>query len=410
MKKLLTIWAAALALLGLMAAPALAAGYPVYFGGELIGTAEVSQNTTMLPMRVIFEACNAQVDWYPVGKQIVATKADNGHKISLRVGSKTAMDDSDKTEYQLAVAPYVKGGVTYVPVRFVAEALGCDVKWLPDKKRVEIKAANLLAISGVEGDLQFDPNTGEIYRGGSLLTQAPLLSSGNWPNAAEGSMTIGGNYLVDLVYVVSGAITVQEHEYVWINAATGQSYAVIEKPWLADNHAPFFNGDKIWLAGDNQAYLIDDKAGKLIKEYDLQSYIASYNAEHNNNDNALVVWADDDYALLRNDYNTWWALLDLRMDEVRRIDGELLTAEVKQQVNEILWPLIKDYPLREDYAADEEYTEFFWGVLAKWYSQIDAHLVLDFVEAKGNILNFTITVYGENFAEKGSVPISYQYK
>lgn len=87
----------------------------------------------MVPFRAIAEALGAEVT-YDAGK--ITAKKD-GETLSFALGGKqlTITDDSTgKVIKTTAVdsAPYKKGGRTYVPVRFFAEAFGLTVQWDQD--------------------------------------------------------------------------------------------------------------------------------------------------------------------------------------------------------------------------------------------------------------------------------------
>lgn len=58
-------------------------------------------------------------------------------KIVLKIDSKTAKVDGKQIE--LDVAPIIKNGRTLVPIRFISEALGCDVEWDNLTREVIIK-------------------------------------------------------------------------------------------------------------------------------------------------------------------------------------------------------------------------------------------------------------------------------
>ncbi len=51
------------------------------------------------------------------------------HQMLLRLGSKTLISDS--TLIEMDVAPFAQNNRTWVPLRFVSEALGADVEWYP---------------------------------------------------------------------------------------------------------------------------------------------------------------------------------------------------------------------------------------------------------------------------------------
>ena len=86
----------------------------------------------MVPFRAIAEVLGAEVD-YNAG---AITAKKNGETLSFALGGKqlTVTDSAGKTvkTVQLDTAPYKKGGRTYVPVRFFAEAFGLTVQWDQD--------------------------------------------------------------------------------------------------------------------------------------------------------------------------------------------------------------------------------------------------------------------------------------
>ena len=86
----------------------------------------------MVPFRAIAEVLGTEVT-YDAGK-ITAKKG--GETLSFALGGKqlTVTDSAGKTvkTVQLDTAPYKKGGRTYVPVRFFAEAFGLTVQWDQD--------------------------------------------------------------------------------------------------------------------------------------------------------------------------------------------------------------------------------------------------------------------------------------
>lgn len=86
----------------------------------------VENGTTLVPMRVIFETLGAKVDYDNTTKQITATKDDI--IIRLTLNSPTAyVNGQAKT---LAVPAKAVNGRTLVPLRFISEALGEDVKYV----------------------------------------------------------------------------------------------------------------------------------------------------------------------------------------------------------------------------------------------------------------------------------------
>ncbi|MEW4371082.1 copper amine oxidase N-terminal domain-containing protein [Paenibacillus kandeliae] len=85
----------------------------------------MSGSRTMVPLRGVFEALNANVGWKQSTRTVTATK--NGTTITLPLGSKTAVINGKNTS--LDVPAKVIKGRTMVPLRFVSEALGNKVGW-----------------------------------------------------------------------------------------------------------------------------------------------------------------------------------------------------------------------------------------------------------------------------------------
>jgi len=89
---------------------------------------------TMVPMRVIFEALGAEINWNDRTRTITATR-DN-LTIVATIGSRTMTVNGVRTE--MDVAPTVIDGRTLVPVRFVSEAFGTEVEWDANTRIVSI--------------------------------------------------------------------------------------------------------------------------------------------------------------------------------------------------------------------------------------------------------------------------------
>ncbi|KAF6579026.1 TolC family protein [Paenibacillus sp. EKM212P] len=85
----------------------------------------VSQNTTLVPLRGVFESLGAKVDWDSKAKKVTASKNDD--TLTLNVGSKLAYKNSNPV--QLDAATQIQKGQVLVPLRFVSQSLGAKVNW-----------------------------------------------------------------------------------------------------------------------------------------------------------------------------------------------------------------------------------------------------------------------------------------
>jgi hypothetical protein len=109
----------------------------VYVDGSLLVTEtpdELTAGRTMVPMRGIFEALGAQVEWDALNRAITATRGSA--KIMLTVGQTSAQVNGNLVT--LEAAPELVNNSVRVPLRFVSEALGDQVNWNAETKTILI--------------------------------------------------------------------------------------------------------------------------------------------------------------------------------------------------------------------------------------------------------------------------------
>lgn len=90
--------------------------------------------TTLVPMRAFFEKLGAEVEWIQETKTIIAKTSET--LIELGIDRKIAKKDGK--DIVLAVEPKLINKSTYVPLRFVAEALNFEVDWNGPNKIISI--------------------------------------------------------------------------------------------------------------------------------------------------------------------------------------------------------------------------------------------------------------------------------
>lgn len=99
----------------------------------------IKNGRTMVPMRKIFEALNAKVEWEGTTQTITATKDDI--EIILQINNAIMKDNG--IDEALDVAPVIVDGSTFVPIRAVSQSLKADVKWLVHNQSVYINSPEL---------------------------------------------------------------------------------------------------------------------------------------------------------------------------------------------------------------------------------------------------------------------------
>jgi len=94
----------------------------------------VQDGSTLAPLRAVFEAMGAEVEWDAATKTIAARKGEA--QITLQIGSRTAYRNGRPIE--LEAPAQLVGGFTMVPARFVGEAFGGSVEWDGRSRTVRI--------------------------------------------------------------------------------------------------------------------------------------------------------------------------------------------------------------------------------------------------------------------------------
>ena len=89
---------------------------------------------TMVPLRTIFEALGAEIEWENTTRTVYAEKDDI--VVECSIGNNLMYVNGDV--HTMDVAPIIVDGRTLVPARFVAESFGCDVGWDPSTRTVYI--------------------------------------------------------------------------------------------------------------------------------------------------------------------------------------------------------------------------------------------------------------------------------
>lgn len=101
---------------------------------------EIMNGRTMVPMRAVFEALGADVNWIGEEQMIIAT---SGNKIIvLKIGASILnycdVSTQENKNITLDVSPLIKEGRTLIPLRAVSEALGANVDWNGETRAITI--------------------------------------------------------------------------------------------------------------------------------------------------------------------------------------------------------------------------------------------------------------------------------
>lgn len=109
----------------------------VYINGtplSLVDKPFLSSGRTLVPMRAFFEALGASVYWDT--RTQTAIGIENAIEVRIPIGS--TKPKVNNIETPIDVAARIISGRTYIPLRFVSEALGAEVFWEPSTKIIYI--------------------------------------------------------------------------------------------------------------------------------------------------------------------------------------------------------------------------------------------------------------------------------
>jgi hypothetical protein len=107
-------------------------GRPIEFEGT---QPKMVNNSVLVPLRGVFEEMGATVRWNQARQQVTAIQGDK--KIRLVIGEHTASIDGRSV--RLNTPATVVNGSTLVPLRFLSEALGAQVRWNPNRMMVMVR-------------------------------------------------------------------------------------------------------------------------------------------------------------------------------------------------------------------------------------------------------------------------------
>jgi hypothetical protein len=132
----------------------------------------------MVPVRGVFEKMDGTVVWDPREKSVSGSRQGGDNRFQMQINNKQAMVGGDQTT--LDAPPRLMGGTTYVPLRFVSEALGAQVRYDSTTRSVQITPAMQQRTQVAQAS------------GTPPLSDAPSQTLTPGQNSGESSGTAGG--------------------------------------------------------------------------------------------------------------------------------------------------------------------------------------------------------------------------
>lgn len=164
----------------------------VMLNGTMIAFAdaypEMKNGRTMVPIRAIAEALGAKVE-YLEGKVVQITQGATALTLSIGGDTVKAVTGSAAEELKMDAVSYVRANRTYVPLRFVSQALGLTVHWDATHRTVVLLDQEAIA---AKLDGQFTVLNGFLAHQAALY-QTPKRVDSRFAIAVEIIDSINGN-------------------------------------------------------------------------------------------------------------------------------------------------------------------------------------------------------------------------
>ncbi|MFX4263727.1 stalk domain-containing protein [Pelotomaculum propionicicum] len=100
----------------------------------------IKESRTLLPIRFVTEAIGANIQWFDTEKKVLINQGATTIELWIgknqaRINGQSVLIDPDNA----SVMPLIVNGRTMMPLRFIAENLGCEVEWVPEFSQIKIK-------------------------------------------------------------------------------------------------------------------------------------------------------------------------------------------------------------------------------------------------------------------------------
>jgi S1-C subfamily serine protease len=171
----------------------------IQIDGILMDSADtpfIENGRVLIPLRAVVEYLSGTIHWYPDEQQIIGFRGARG--FDLTIGASRA-NLSDGSVYELDVPAKIVASRTYVPLRFVSEAMGCQIEWDGEERTVRIATVMVEAKKEVEElaaptllMVTTDQNTGSGFfysKDGQVITTADLVEEAEWIKVTTGDGT-----------------------------------------------------------------------------------------------------------------------------------------------------------------------------------------------------------------------------
>lgn len=298
----------------------------------------VENSRVLVPIRKIAETLAFNVNWIDGLGQIVI----NGHlyneNIVLSVREGYAEIDGHKIP--LDAPAVIKEGRTFIPLRFISEALGGTVRWYELDNAVSI-TSDLLHASVDEHLFWFNKANGKLFYAYGNASPKKLIDldwEPKWESVAffTAEATPAGNVILTLSEFYGEPGIFEQNYSIYFNLANSTLHQASVTYSKRSSSNPTIYQDKVVLTDGMKVLIIEDVTGEVIASYDLAVMAGQ-------EDIYYLEGIGDDYLLVRPSKTGLLTLLYLDTGERVLLYKELLD-DMQQEYAEM-----NDVPYRGDW-------------------------------------------------------------
>lgn len=340
----------------------------------------IKNNRLFVALRDITKAINFDVNYTNKTKKIningINRKTLKKTNVEFTLGRQYAYIDGQKIN--IDTPALIKSGTTYVPLRFVSEVLGAEVKYDKKNNQVDIDTGFLHASAGKYHFL-LDKENSRIYS--YIKDSNPKKVADLDPELIEyvrfsAEKTPKGNILLSILDNYGEPHIHTDVYSIYINPANDIMHkTTVYYYQRCDENIKFYNGYVI-LTDGKYMFLIDDETGKINKKINFDDLLKK--DKDDEYENYSVEGMGENYILVRSHTNGVLHLVDLKNNEIVELYKVLLN-ETEQEYVEY-----EDCPYYDDH--------------------------LEFLGQKGNILYFKYNYSIIHSKEDPNNPYTYELK
>ncbi|MCI8342619.1 MAG: copper amine oxidase N-terminal domain-containing protein [Firmicutes bacterium] len=224
----------------------------------------IKNNRVFLPLKTVFNGIDAEFSFDESENTISAER--DGVKIQMTVGDRVieATKEGSTETIETDAASFIENGHAYIPVRFVAQAFGCEVGW--DRENTSVIIVDMPTLVGEA------PTFNIINR---YIADSKSLSNKKY--AIEGKMDLDAivnieneKFPFSAKYKING---LADKSKINMNTVMNLDFSSLKKAYSSELQKPY--SSKLFSSFEDVAinYIFDMSTGSLYIQGSLLSYI-----------------------------------------------------------------------------------------------------------------------------------------